>query len=451
MKKTLCLMLTALFLLTACQQEAEEPVEMKPLGDPPAEETPVVTQPEEVKVNALPKEIFMSPADTDFWQADGWEIFEEHFYGVWRYTDDSRMRILNSDVVLTYQLAQNVGEYPLGFAETETDWYMQVFNGGTGDLYRISKDVSTLMYVYYEFPGNSDMEYDDYHLKLQKVRLHENYRVNYPVEITTGPMSTFAVRKLNQELGCVLNYQGSITTDDGTLWQTHPWDDDPYYLEEMPTAERISYFRCAYPSNAILDGARDEYRNEPWARINIVAEKVDGEWKQTSANIATLEQELDVIAYQEALSREIWGEFEIGVWSALDYEAVTTAEGWDGELYRLTDPNYYTEENFLNYLRTAFTEESAVEVYERFLGSQLFVDAEGYLCGTSGARGGNIYAGELEREITANDGKTATIHYICHTAEYALEDVGEEILEEYDIKAVYTDLGWRLVDFYWPY
>ncbi len=162
---------------------------------------------------------------------------------------------------------------------------------------------------------------------------------------------------------------------------------------------------------------------------------------------------MDIIGYQEKFSREIWGEYEIGRWSKVDYDSPATVEGLEWTLYHLKGPNVDTKEHFRKYLNTVFTEECTETILDRWIGEgkSILEDADGRLCSPDGGRGSNMYAGEIERAIAANDGKTATIHYICHTADYALEDVGREILEEYDIKAVYTDLGWRLAEFYWPY
>lgn len=449
MKKAICLLLVSMLMLTACQPEPEkEPAEQKPLSEPPAVETPVVEEP---KKNEIPEGVFTSHIDGDFWQTDRWDIFEEHFYGVWYPQGAEYSEIHEQDLVLTYQMAQNCGEYPQAFAETETDWYMSVFNGGSGDLYRKSKDSKNSIVVYYEYPGRDVDYYKSDRIYYRKDITKWGYE-EYPTEITTGPASVFAARKIYSETDYLMNKNENITTDDGREWQTD-YRDGIFYLEEA-SEQRISYFRRGYPADVELGAWDDENRiNMPWAHINIVVEKVDGEWKQTSANIATLEQEMDIIGYQENFSREIWSEYEIGWWSEVDYDSPATVEDWEWTLYHLKGPNVDTKEHFRKYLNTVFTEECTETILDRWIGEgkHIFEDAEGRLCTPEGARGSNMYAGEIEREIAANNGKTAVIHYICHTADYALEDVGREILEEYDIKAVYTDLGWRLAEFYWPY
>lgn len=450
MKKAICLLLVSMLMLTACQPEPEkEPAEQKPLSEPPAVETPVVEEP---KKNEIPDGVFTSYIDGDFWQTDRWDIFEEHFYGVWRSEGHQSGAIVDSDVVMTYQQTQNCGEYPQAFAETETDWYMSVFNGGSGDLYRIPKDNQNFMYLYYDYPGR-ELDYDKYNVFYHHPAALQNRVIeSFVTEITTGPASVFAARKIYSETDYLMNKNENITTDDGREWQTD-YRDGIFYLEEV-SEQRISYFRRGYPADVELGAWDDENRiNMPWAHINIVVEKVDGQWKQTSANIATLEQEMDIIGYQEKFSREIWGEYEIGGLSEVDYDSPATVEGWEWTLYHLKGPNVDTKEHFRKYLNTVFTEECTETILDRWIGEgkRILEDPDGRLCSPDGVRGGNIYAGELEREIAANDGKTAVIHYICHTTDYAIEHVGREILEEYDIKAVYTDLGWRLAEFYWPY
>ena len=252
-----------------------------------SESTQPETTPETTETVEQPAETPATPAETpseeastlsimpDDFDEGAYDIFEEAFYGVW--TDD------HGTFSLTYQNSQS-GEYPLGFAEDEENWYMHVFGGGAGQFYWIHKDEPDTMYYFTDWDGMTPINEETYwSVYTRSEEIPDEEKV-----LTVGEISSFGMRKLKADYGYLLcNYMESVTLEDGSVWMSNSamaYPKEVYYLVELPTEEKITYIRQFYPAEIIDD--EEKLLQTERTNIQLVAEKQNGEWVITSAEKA---------------------------------------------------------------------------------------------------------------------------------------------------------------------
>ena len=424
----------ALLCLCGCQQEAEA-VEETVTG-----QEIVTEEAQEESEEAASKPFLETVQALDF--TLDYELFEEHFYGSWS-GENTSFKLLYDEP------SDDDGAWVMqGVAEDEESWYLSAVSGGAGQVLRIAKDEPEVMYYYdvwYSTEERTMEQYDD-------VLYPDGERSDYSADYPLGQLSYLGIQKLNAELDHWLGSDlGTVVLDDGSQWwnsaaSSRATPAPTFYLLEEPTADKIHYVCQMYPDGYNADEQWPDRNYLYPSDIEVTVERIDGAWKVTSANHASLEDEMFLMGRLESVLDLVWDQWVISAPAASDDPIFV-----DNRRYQpVTNWFWQDAERLMAYLEATFTEDCARSIVDNAIAEGNVRIMEGTVYSTNGGKTGNLEAGRTDVEIEYLSETTAALHFTCYRYDQDTNTQTNEVLETYTIPAVLTEKGWRLEELYRP-
>ncbi|MGN0595928.1 MAG: hypothetical protein ACI4J1_01175 [Ruminiclostridium sp.] len=224
----------------------------------------------------LPKALFSGNIEMDF------DIFEEHFYGLWTGISDSGVEY---ELPLTYHKdcfgdPFNWSMCCTGFYSDEQGYYMMGINGGIGQCWYIPAYEPNRLYCYKDV--GEPVKCSDYSFVYERSAPVTSY--DRDVLSTTAEISSLGLKRLEQLIGFVVPKEVSEIIIDGEEWTRDTnlsLGFGNVYINQRVTEDKVVLTRRYFLKETYSE---DDYSSTPEMQyITLTMEKKDDKWHLSSA------------------------------------------------------------------------------------------------------------------------------------------------------------------------